>query len=343
MAMSRVSRKQRKRGCHCGRYFTLERNSDSICHQRDATSSSRRNSRTNGPAPIRAPSSNAERKTAKLSETRRMPSSRPAAMIAVTISSVTPLSARGLRRITSRENPSVPHGTKDKMPATSPCRARLGLVRRARGPRPSGSRRRPDRPTGRGPSRTRVRSRCRARRRSCRSELQFVGRDVAVPTDPGVVPQLLQPAARPGGPGRMSWLSRWNSRVCRTASSPSRMTRSPASAYAVAPVLAGPDHGRRPAVRVDLTEPGLDRARPVVRRADRITAGQTDTEVHPVADGGAAGLGEDHGLVAPGVEVGQRILRGLGDQRPDPRFVRPDPSRPPAAANAAGPVAQRSR
>ena len=42
-------------------------------------------------------------------------------MIAVTISSVTPLSARGLRRITSRENPSVPHGTNDKMPATLPA------------------------------------------------------------------------------------------------------------------------------------------------------------------------------------------------------------------------------
>ena len=46
LAMSRVSTKHRKRGSHCGRYFTLDRNSDSICHQRDATSSNRRNSRT---------------------------------------------------------------------------------------------------------------------------------------------------------------------------------------------------------------------------------------------------------------------------------------------------------
>ena len=47
-------------------------------------------------------------------------------MTALTISSVTPLSASGLRRITSREKPSVPHGTKDSSPRDVAGRA--GLV-----------------------------------------------------------------------------------------------------------------------------------------------------------------------------------------------------------------------
>ncbi len=102
-AMSAVSAKHRKRGCHSGRYLTLDRYSDSICHHREATSSIRRHSRSTGPAPIRAPSSKAERNTAKLSDTRRMPTSRPAAISPDTISSVIPLSASGCRRITSSE------------------------------------------------------------------------------------------------------------------------------------------------------------------------------------------------------------------------------------------------
>ena len=67
---SRLSSKQRNRGTHSGWYFTLERYSASSCHQREKNSSTERQIRRIGPAPIRAPSSNTERNTAKFSETR---------------------------------------------------------------------------------------------------------------------------------------------------------------------------------------------------------------------------------------------------------------------------------
>jgi hypothetical protein len=97
--------------------------------------------------------------------------------------------------------------------------------------------------------------------------------------------------------------------------------------------LAGPDHCRGPAIGVDQVAPGLDRTAPVVRRSDRVAAGQADAEVDPVRDGRAAVLGEDHRLVAPGGEVGQRVLVRLGDQGPDPRLVgRGHPRRPALGA-----------
>ena len=66
-------------GTHYGRYLALTRYSDSICHQRDATSSTRCHSRSTGPAPTRAPRSNTDRNTAKFSEMRLTP--RPAGLL----------------------------------------------------------------------------------------------------------------------------------------------------------------------------------------------------------------------------------------------------------------------
>ena len=319
-AMSRVSAKHRNRGCHSGRYFTLDRYSDSICHQRDATSSSRRQSRTIGPAPIRAPSSNADRKTAKLSDTRRMPISRPAAIRPVTMNSVTPLSASGCRRITSRENPSVPHGTKDKTPATSaigPIAGRLGREQRlhhqavgiGRVAEPAERHREAALGLGVAPG------------VDLADQLhQFGVGDVGVQPDPGPVAHLLQPLDglpdRPHVPAVQMELPGLEDRLVAQPDDPQPGSRVRGRAR-----LARPDHRRRPAVGVEQVLPGLDRRRPVIRRPDRVAAGQADAQIHPIGDRRAAVGGEDHRLVAPGGEVGQRVLRRLGDQRAYPGLV----------------------
>ena len=62
-----------KRGSQSGRNFTLNRYSDSICHQRDANTNSHRQARRTGPAPIVSPRSMASRNTAKFSDTRATP------------------------------------------------------------------------------------------------------------------------------------------------------------------------------------------------------------------------------------------------------------------------------
>ena len=87
------------------------------------------------------------------------------------------------------------------------------------------------------------------------------------------------------------------------------------------PRLAGADDRRRPAVRVDLGEPGVDGPWPVVERAEGVAAGQADPQSDPVAHRGPARTREDDRLVPAGVEVGQRVFRRLSHQRPDPRLV----------------------
>lgn len=74
---TRLSAKHRNRGTHSGWYFTLDRYSASSCHQREKNTSTERHSRSTGPAPIRAPSSNTERNTAKFNEIRVIPNSPP--------------------------------------------------------------------------------------------------------------------------------------------------------------------------------------------------------------------------------------------------------------------------
>ncbi len=250
-------------------------------------------------------------------------------MIAVTISSVTPLSACGLRRMTSSENPSDPHGTKDKMPATLPA-----------GPSSAWSRRE-DRLHHQAVAVGRVTEAPQGHREAAfglgvppsvglaDQERQLFGWDVAVPAYPRVVAQLLQPGDR---------LAHRAQVVAVEVEVPGRQYRLVAEPDDAQPGLgvggrarlAGADHRWRPAVRVDLAEPGLDGSRPVVRRPDRIAAGQTDAEIDPIADRGAAGLGEDDRLVPAGVEVRERILGRLRDQSAHPRFVGGiHPGRPP--------------
>jgi hypothetical protein len=71
---SPARRKHTNLGIHSGWSLAFARYSDSICHHRDASSSTRCHSRSAGPAPTRAPRSNTDRKTAKFSEIRQTPS-----------------------------------------------------------------------------------------------------------------------------------------------------------------------------------------------------------------------------------------------------------------------------
>ena len=111
----------RNRGTHSGRYFTLDRYSDSSWNQREKNSSSRRHSRSTGPAPIRAPSSNTARNTAKLSEIRSTPSFGAPSTSPATMNSISPLSDLRSRRIRSRDRPLVPHGANERTAASRPC------------------------------------------------------------------------------------------------------------------------------------------------------------------------------------------------------------------------------
>ena len=70
-----------------------------------------------GPAPIRPPSSNTDRNTAKFNEIR---ATSPESANSDTIVSITPFGAAGLRRIRSSDAPVRPHGTSDSMPSAAP-------------------------------------------------------------------------------------------------------------------------------------------------------------------------------------------------------------------------------
>ena len=70
---SRELGKTRKRGTHSGWNLALNLYSDSIWNQRDRNTSSPRQPRSTGPAPIRSPRASAERNIAKFSDTRVTP------------------------------------------------------------------------------------------------------------------------------------------------------------------------------------------------------------------------------------------------------------------------------
>ncbi len=74
LGRSRELGKTRKRGTHSGWNFALNLYSDSIWNQRDRNTSSPRQPRSTGPAPIRSPRASAERNIAKFSDTRETPS-----------------------------------------------------------------------------------------------------------------------------------------------------------------------------------------------------------------------------------------------------------------------------
>ena len=91
----------------------------SSCHQREKNTSSARHNRATGPAPIREPSSKAERNIAKLSEIRVIPKRSACMFSSLTISSMVPLGDFGERRIKSNDTPVLPQGTSDSMATTS--------------------------------------------------------------------------------------------------------------------------------------------------------------------------------------------------------------------------------
>ncbi len=112
LGRSLVFGKTRKRGSHSGWNFALNLYSDSIWNQRDRNTSSPRQARSTGPAPIRSPRASAERNIAKFSDTRRTPIAGTAWSAATISSSFRPGSAARSRRISSSEMPSSPQGTK---------------------------------------------------------------------------------------------------------------------------------------------------------------------------------------------------------------------------------------
>ena len=159
---------------------------------------------------------------------------------AATISSTSPLSAVGSRRIRSSDSPLRPHGTKLRKPRSAPSRvARLDqdavAVERVLEPAerhreaalvaavaaPLARRRRPAR-------------RSRRRQRRVPSDDAWCSRGAAAG----------RPTAAPAScPGPLSEKPRRS----RIASSPISKAFSPASAYAAAPACAGAHHGQRPA------------------------------------------------------------------------------------------------
>ena len=284
-AMSRVSAKQRKRGCHSGRYFTLERYSDSNCHQREATSSSRRHSRRTGPGAD--PGALLEGGAEHGEVQRDAPDAELRAgrhQTALTISSVTPLSAVG----------AAPHDVEGE--AVGPPRHERQQTR----PR-------------RRPGRRRVRVRAGSSASTIRQSAS-----AGSPSRPSAIekPRSLsvsrQASARSiSAVSSAAGMSRWRRIRVRVAESLEPLHRLADRAHlAVGEVevarvqhglvadpddpqaevagvrgragLARPDHGGRPAVGVDQALPGADRRLPAVGRPDRVAAGQADAEVDPV-------------------------------------------------------------
>ncbi len=87
--------------------------------------------------------------------------------------------------------------------------------------------------------------------------------------------------------------------------------------------LADAHHRGGPGVLPAHRQPLVDHRRPSLRVAQRITAGQADPGDHPVGDRGLAAVREQHGLVAAGGEVAQRVsLAVVGKEPADLLLVR---------------------
>ena len=113
-------RKTRKRGTHSGWNLALNLYSDSIWNQRDRKTSSPRQPRSTGPAPIRSPRASAERNIAKFSDTRVIPARAPACSAATISSSLSPGSARGRAASAPATCRRAPQGTKCSTARRSP-------------------------------------------------------------------------------------------------------------------------------------------------------------------------------------------------------------------------------
>ena len=109
----------------------LERYSVSSCHHREKNTRSARHSRAIGPAPSRAPSSNADRNIAKFSEIRLIPKRSDCMFSSLTISSMVPLGDSGERRIKSSDTPVLPHGTNESIATTSPSPRKASTSRQS--------------------------------------------------------------------------------------------------------------------------------------------------------------------------------------------------------------------
>jgi hypothetical protein len=256
-----------------------------------------RATRMNGPAPMRPPASNTSRNMAKFSEIRSTPSCREPATRFATMNSTIPFSAAGSRRMRSRESPCTPHGTSDSTARSWPSPSTASTSTQV----PSAGS--PSRPSAIEKPRSSLVSRHAS---ACSETAAMSVGELGVTAHPAPVPGLLDPPhglahAAHGAPVQVE-LGRLEdglvAQLQRVQSGPPVGDR---------PLLAGPEHAGRPGVPARLGQPRLDRGRPGLGVADRITTGQTGPEHHPVGDRRLAGGREDGRLVAAGREVAQRV------------------------------------
>ena len=227
---------------------------------------------------------------------------RRAAHSSATMNSMTPLGALRSRRIRSSEMPSVPHGTKDSSAIILPSASNASTSRQS--------------PSSGSPSRSsaieKPRSVSVSRQASARSMTSSISSSERAEWR----------RTRKVAPVRRTRLT-----ACRVTriSRPSRsksgdvqdrlvaelQRAEPGARVRVGAVLARAHHGGLPGVPPGHVQPGLDGVRPGLAVAHGVAAGQADAGLDAVGDGGLAAGREDDGLVAPGGEVAERVLRAV--------------------------------
>ena len=185
-----------------------------------------------GPAPTSAPRSNASRNIAKFSDTRPAPNAVARSASDATMSSTSPLSAVGSRRIRSSDTPVRPHGTKLRNARSCPSPSCASTSTQ------SASSWSPSRPSAIEKPRSSPPS-----PRHCAAAASSAA-NCAASRDPCLVTRVVYPlrCSRVTDcrtafiPGPVSE----NVRMSRIASSPISHAVSPASVYASAPVVPAP-------------------------------------------------------------------------------------------------------
>lgn len=145
----------------------------------------------------------------------------------------------------------------------------------------------------------------------------LLGRDVLVPPDPHGVPGPLHPVeGLPYGPhgapfeGELGDLDEGLVPEFEGVEAVPCVDR--------ARLLARAHDGRNPSVSPCLRQPGLDRAGPRLRVADRVAGGQRHPSHHPVRDGRLAGRRPHHALLPAQREVAEGVPLALSlQQRPE--------------------------
>jgi hypothetical protein len=207
----------------------------------------------------------------KFSETRRTPTSEARVSSSLTMNSVTPLGAWGLRRMTSRETPRCPHGTKDSTPASSPD-ASCAVTCRMR-------------PSAGSPARFSAIE----KPRSGSSPRHASAAAAMVASSSGEISDCRR--SRTISPARWARRAAWRTGVIearrrskrsgsRIASSPIASTRKPCAAYAVAPAsLADKAAGTQPYSRASAFQASMaapqDSGRPMGSPEARLTPAMT--------------------------------------------------------------------